>query len=59
VGVAARVSQYIVAVFALDYTEDLRKRWWELPCEKLQECKHLIFRSKIIVQADGTVYTLI
>lgn len=45
------------AAFALDYTEDLRKRWWELPGEKPQECKHLIFRSKIIVQPDGTVYT--
>ncbi len=45
------------AAFALDYTEDLRKRWWELPGEKLQECKHLIFRSKIIVQPDGNVYT--
>jgi hypothetical protein len=45
------------AEFAIDYTEDLRKRWWELPGEKLQECKHLIFRSKIIVQPDGNVYT--
>lgn len=45
------------AAYALDYTEDLRKRWWELPGEKLQECKHLIFRNKIIVQPDGNVYT--
>lgn len=45
------------AAYALDYTEDLRKRWWELPGEKLQECKHLIFRNKIIVQPDGIVYT--
>lgn len=42
--------------FALDYTEDLRKRWWELPGEKLEECKHLIFRNKIIVQSNGNVY---
>jgi hypothetical protein len=45
------------AEFALDYTEDLRNRWWELPGEKLQECKHLIFRNKIIVQPNGDVYT--
>lgn len=45
------------ASFALDYTEDLRNRWWELPGEKLQECKHLVFRNKIIVQPDGNVYT--
>lgn len=45
------------ASFALDYTDDLRKRWWELPGEKLQECKHLVFRNKIIVQPDGNVYT--
>lgn len=45
------------ANFALDYTEDLRKRWWDLPGEKLQECKHLLFRNKIIVQPGGNVYT--
>lgn len=45
------------AAFALDYTDDLRKRWWELPGEKLSECKHLIFRNKIIVQPNGNVYT--
>lgn len=45
------------ADFALDYTEDLRKHWWELPGEKLDECKHLIFRNKIIVQPSGNVYT--
>jgi hypothetical protein len=45
------------AAYALDYTEDLRNRWWDLPGEKLQECKHLVFRNKIIVQPDGNVYT--
>ena len=45
------------ANFALDYTEDLRKKWWNLPGEKLNECKHLIFRNKIIVQPNGNVYT--
>lgn len=45
------------ASFALDYTEDLRKKWWNLPGEKLDECKHLIFRNKIIVQPNGNVYT--
>ena len=45
------------AAYALDYTDDLRKHWWELPGEKLSECKQLLFRSKIIVQPDGNVYT--
>ena len=45
------------AAFALDYTENLRKRWWDLPGEKLSECKQLLFRSRIIVQPSGNVYT--
>jgi DNA invertase Pin-like site-specific DNA recombinase len=45
------------ADFALDYTEDLRKRWWQLPGEKLAECKQLLFRGEIIVQPSGNVYT--
>jgi len=45
------------ADFALDYTEDLRKRWWQLPGEKLTECKQLLFRGEIIVQPSGNVYT--
>jgi len=45
------------ADFALDYTEDLRTRWWKLPGEKLAECKQLLFRGEIIVQPSGNVYT--
>lgn len=43
--------------FALDYTENLRTHWWQLPGEKLAECKQLLFRGEIIVQPDGNVYT--
>ena len=45
------------ADFALDYTDDLRSRWWQLPGEKLAECKQLLFRGEIIVQPSGNVYT--
>ena len=45
------------ADYALDYTEDLRKRWWDLPAKQLSECKQLIFKSKIIVKPGGIVYT--
>lgn len=45
------------SAYALDYSEDLRKRWWDLTGEKLNECKQLLFRSKIIIQPDGNVYT--
>lgn len=43
--------------FALDYTDDLRNRWWLLSGEKLAECKQLLFRGEIIVQPSGNVYT--
>lgn len=43
--------------FALDYTDDLRERWWQLSGEKLAECKQLLFRGEIIVQPSGNVYT--
>ncbi len=45
------------AEFALDYTENLRKRWWDLPDKQLDECKQLVFKDKIIVQPSGNVYT--
>lgn len=45
------------ADYAFNYTEDLRSRWWQLPGEKLAECKQLLFRGEIIVQPDENVYT--
>lgn len=45
------------AAYALDYTEDLRSRWWDLPGKQLDECKQLLFRHEIIVKPDGNVYT--
>ncbi len=43
--------------YAVNYTEDLRGKWWDLPGESLTECKQLLFKNEIFVDQDAKVYT--
>ena len=45
------------AAFAINYVENLRERWWDLPGESLNECKQLVFNDLILVSPDAKVYT--
>ncbi|GAC1391545.1 MAG: hypothetical protein NVSMB46_04470 [Candidatus Saccharimonadales bacterium] len=43
--------------YALNYSENLRSKWWELPKDSLEKCKQLLFSDEILVAQDGKVYT--
>jgi site-specific DNA recombinase len=43
--------------YALDYTENLRSKWWTLSPESMTECKKLLFNNDILVDEFGKVYT--
>lgn len=39
--------------YAIDYTENLRKKWWELPPDRKEECKQLVFKGQIFIEMSG------
>ncbi|HEY4963570.1 MAG TPA: recombinase family protein [Candidatus Saccharimonadales bacterium] len=43
--------------YSLNYIENMRDKWWELPSDGLNECKQLLFQDVILVNQDGKVYT--
>jgi len=44
-------------LYALNYVEDLRQKFWTLPGESVAKCKQLLFFDEIYVGLDGKVYT--
>jgi hypothetical protein len=59
IGEASQVEEDFVdfANYAIDYTENLREKWWSVPVESQNECKQLLFNNKILVSQESKVYT--